>query len=274
MKRTWISLFLVVVFLAGCTAAPSEGAVQTAIAQTQLADPSATPLPSPTATLEPTSTHTPTPLLTETPTPTPTPDLRIIDVDPKSILLTKAEMPADGRYYIPNETWMSIHLNSEVVSGWTVEVGRNYLEKSGRILGWWVDYLRGSTTVRMPEVVMINVVKYRTAEGAHWTATNFSRDITQPEDGWKKIENPIDFGDLNNTVTKSKITSGGDKIIQYELSYTYRNFGVFIIGYGLEKDVSIEFVNNIGRAILKKLEAAPLSDPFPPVENWNATATP
>ncbi|MHB0924452.1 MAG: hypothetical protein ACYC3H_10875 [Bellilinea sp.] len=274
MKRFWLALFIMVILLAGCTGAPSEKAVQTAIALTQAAQASTDAIPSPTATLDPTNTPTPTETPTETPTATPTPDLRIIDEDPKDLLLTKSEMPSEGRYYIPYSTWMSIHLNSEVVSGWTVERGRNYLEKSGRMIGWWVQYARGTSTVRMPEWVMVNVVKYRTAEGAQWTINNFSRDITEPEDGWVHVDRDLDLGDMNYIVKTSEITSGGDKLISYEISCSYRNIGIFVIGGGYEKDVSLEFVENIVREVLKKVEAAPLSEPYPPVDDWNATATP
>jgi len=272
--KSVVILFLFAFLIAGCTATPSEGAVQTAIAQTQLAQPPATALPSPTATLEPTSTPTPTEIPTETPTATPTPDLRIIDADPKELLLTKAEMPAEGRYYIPYSSWMSIHLNSEVVSGWTVERGRNYLEKSGRIVSWYVQYLRGTSTVRMPEWVNINVVKYRTANGAKWAMDNFNRVVTSPDDGWVKIDRDIDFGDHSCILSTSEITSGGDKLIWYEIDFSYRNMGVFVMGYGYEKDVTHEFVEKVARSVYKKLEAAPLSDPYPPTEDWNATATP
>lgn len=76
MKRTF-TLVMILSLLAGC--APSEGAIQTAIAETQLAGPTATeilptqtPAPSktpvPTQTLKPTSTKAPT----RTPTYTPT----------------------------------------------------------------------------------------------------------------------------------------------------------------------------------------------------------
>ena len=79
------------ILLIGCTnsATVDLGMVQTAIAQTADANPTASNTPIPTATLEPTLTATPTdtpePTATATPTetPSPTPDLRVIDVDPR-----------------------------------------------------------------------------------------------------------------------------------------------------------------------------------------------
>jgi len=81
MRR--LALFSIIILLAACSTAPSEGAVGTAIPQTEAAKSSNTPIPSnttePTATntIEPTPTETPTPSATSTPTitasPTPIP---------------------------------------------------------------------------------------------------------------------------------------------------------------------------------------------------------
>jgi hypothetical protein len=74
-------LFLVAVLLASCSSAPSGDAVQTAIAQTQIAQP--------TNTLVPIPTNTPTPEPTSTPTPIP---LSELDLEP--ILVMPGDLPA------------------------------------------------------------------------------------------------------------------------------------------------------------------------------------
>jgi hypothetical protein len=73
------SLYCLVVFavlLGSCSTVPSGNVVQTAIAQTQIAQPILTPIPSPT----------------EIPTPTPIP---LSDIDLESILLLSGDLPTD-----------------------------------------------------------------------------------------------------------------------------------------------------------------------------------
>lgn len=68
MKRLFLIVFLIA--LVACSTVPSENIVQTAIAQTQEANPTSTPLP-PTKTLTKTPTKTPTitPFLNKSPSP-------------------------------------------------------------------------------------------------------------------------------------------------------------------------------------------------------------
>jgi hypothetical protein len=60
--RSLVCLVLLSVLLASCSAALSGDAIQTAIAQTQIAQPTNTLPPEPTATLIPEPTNTPIPL--------------------------------------------------------------------------------------------------------------------------------------------------------------------------------------------------------------------
>jgi len=86
---------------------PSEDSINTAIAQTQAANPTETPAP--TDTLDPTQTYTSTSLPTDTPTPsdtpsptltpTPTPDLRIIAESSDKLLLQANDLSQDAKYY-------------------------------------------------------------------------------------------------------------------------------------------------------------------------------
>ncbi len=70
-KSKWVVLLMALV-LCACSGAPSEQAIQTAIAQTMQANPTATVLPTDTPTPTPVPTDTPSPTPTETATPTRT----------------------------------------------------------------------------------------------------------------------------------------------------------------------------------------------------------
>lgn len=92
-----ISLFLLIIFLTGCSTAPSENAIQTAISLTETAKPTSTKTPLPTststttATPTATATNTPTATATNTPTPTPKP---LTQEDLEKALMILDELPA------------------------------------------------------------------------------------------------------------------------------------------------------------------------------------
>lgn len=83
MKPTYY-LFLIAVLLASCSTAPSGDAIQTAIAQTQVAQPTNTLVPIPTAT-PPEPTNTPVPLG---------------ELDIESILLMPGDLPSNYKLSI------------------------------------------------------------------------------------------------------------------------------------------------------------------------------
>jgi hypothetical protein len=251
-----VSLF----FLVSCTSGPTENQIQTAIAMTQASNPTETftqTLP-PTATSTETTTPTAVPTETSTPTLTPTPDLRIIKVDPQKFLLKKDDLPLEGKYYIPNSSWMSIHTNEEVISGWTVEEGRNYVIKTGREIGWWVAFLRGTRAVAMPEQIFCQAVRYKTVEGAMLTITELSSNKNEKSENLKNLEIEMNLGDHNEVYLYKEITSGGDYYVHYSIEFVYRNYFASVEGFGLEKDVSHDFLEQLARKVLEKLEAAEL----------------
>ena len=125
----------------GAQAEPVDtGAVQTAIAQTLMAEWTATFTPKPTNTITPTwtptatATETPTPTFTDTPTmtasPSPTPDLRVIEADPSDFILSASDLPAEARYSISER-------QSTVIFGGNVQnfVFRDFCELTASSLG-------------------------------------------------------------------------------------------------------------------------------------------
>jgi len=270
-------IVLVVIILVGCT--PSQGSVQTAIALTQVAQqivPTNTPLPIPTGTNTPTITPTDTPAPTETPTPTPTetptstptltptPDLRIILTDPKDILMTADDLPADARYSIPGPSWISPHRNSEVIGGWGTEAGQEYVDRTGRVDGWWVIFSRGTNTVIAPEEIFCNVILYETAAGAQITILEYDMLTTRRADPkyWSEVEDAnLEIGDLTRLYLFKQMQSGGDYRIEYRIEFSYRNYVIIVSGWGWEQEVKLDYIADIARVMLQKLEAQPLSEP-------------
>jgi len=255
MKNFSALLLIVGLFVSGCQ--PSETAIQTAMAQTQAANPTSTFTPIPPT---PTVTPTETPTITPTITPSPTPDLRIIQLDPKEFLLQKSDLPLDAKYYLPNEQWISPHHNEEIIGGWEVEKGREYIAETGRIDGWWVAYKRGADTVIAPEEIYDNVIMYKTAEGARIVIMKYE-DSRVTEEGYTEIKNPPNIGDRTRAFTKKTMQSSGENRVYYMIAFSYRNYVHIVDGWGWEHEVKPEYIENIASVLLAKLQAATLSNP-------------
>ena len=262
-------MVILVLPMAGC--GTSEEQIQTAIAQTEAANPTATDLviptstltPTPTVTLTPTDTTTPTLTPTDKPTPTATPDLRVIIIEPRHFQLEARDLPSEGRYYMPSGG-MSPHLNSEIISGWGVEEGKAYLAETGRVSGYWSEFYRGTSTVQMPAEASCNIVQYKNSEGAELLITKYSRlfgGIREDGINWIKSNVDMDLGDINEAFYEKWTLSGGEVAVDYRINVVFRNYVFACYGIGYESDVAHEFVENQTRAVLEKLEAAQLVSP-------------
>lgn len=269
--KTFVFLCLIVIPIIIVSCSPSESSINTAIAQTQAANPTNTPEPTdtqvPTFTLTPTAlpTDTPTPSDTPSPTPTqtPTPDLRVITETSDKFLLQASDLPQDAKYFLPNSQWISPHHNSEIISGWGREEGLEYLEKSGRIDGWWVYYSRGTRTVRAPEEIFHNIIQYKTSEGAQFSVEEYNY-VAQGDSDWELINEEIVLGDVSVALISKEMQSNGKYRVWITIDSAFRNYLSRIAGSGWEDDVSLEYVMDIAQIALDKLEAAQLSEP-----NWS-----
>jgi hypothetical protein len=246
------------------------GAAQPTLTSTALPTdtPTATPSPTFTLTLSDTPTETPEPTRTSTQTPsdtpTPTPDLRVIAVEPGDLLLSYDDLPTEANYYLPDPSWISTHPNSEVIAGWGEEEGQEYLAKTGRIDGWWVRFYRGADTAIAPEVVYQNIIQYKTAEGAQLTLLDYNCILRNECDGYSFVEREYtDLGDVNIGMIFKEMQSNGENIVLYYVQSAYRNYVSIIYGWGWEKEVDFNIVEEIARIALEKLKAAPLVDEIP-----------
>ena len=275
MKRIIFVLFVFV--LSACANQPSESDIQTAIAQTQEANPAFTntvePTETPTNTVSNTPTNTPTDVPTETktptptetltpsPTPSPTPDMRIITGDPYDFILVENDLP--DRYYL-KRGYSSPHINKEILSGWGIEEGKAYLEATGRIGGWVIYYILGSPTAIAPEWIRSIIVMYDNVDGPdilnepEWD----QQYADKVRDGiWEPINYEMELGDDNRVYIRRKRQPNGKYKVWYFIEFWYRNVWASVSGYGWEPDVNHDYLENAAREILTKLEAAPLTNP-------------
>jgi hypothetical protein len=254
MKRILLVVALAAFPALAQACAPSGPSIATAIAQTAAARPTDIPLPTPTVPPAPTATPEPSP----TPLPSPTPDLRVIDTDPRNLLLIREDLPPEAKYFLPNSTWISPHRNSEVVSGWGVEEGRTYLEQTGRIDGWWVSFERGTSTVNSPEEIYDNVVLYRTAEGAMLVMEEFS-SCKNPDNEYSLVDPAPAIGDATNACVHKEMQSSGENRVTYRIEFVTRNVYHAVVGWGWEREVKGDYIADVARVLLAKVEQAPLA---------------
>ena len=268
--RELVLLVLLALILSACASGKATidpSFVQTAIALTEAADPIVTstkmPTETPTVTTSPTETATLTPSYTPTETPSPTPDLRVIDADPYTFLLKAEDLPEDAYYYLPNSEWISPHRNYEVISGWGVDEGRAYMAATGRVDGWWVYYLRDTNAVIAPEQIGDNPVLFSTVEGARLLISQYGTCVYKDKNqniNFVPIQTDLKIGDLTNICISREMQSSGENKVDLIIEFSYRNVTHNISGWGWEDEVQLDYLANIARTLLAKLEAMPLSN--------------
>jgi hypothetical protein len=262
--KTWITIGLLTLLLAAC--APSEGAIQTAIGQTQAANPTATPPPTQaptgtaTATALPTATATTAAATTGKATPAgatatqqPKSDGRVIDVNPVELILTKQDMPADGLYFLPIGGAYGPITNAEVVAGMTPDRRKAYLSSSGRIYGYETELQRGSYKYAGPPDVRNQVVIYESGADAS-AAVAADADCTRFE-GFDPSTKGFSIGD-----TSVVCVQDANGMIAYWLAFAFRNQVVVIEGAGTKAETELAFFQALAERQLAILQEQPLSD--------------
>ncbi len=275
--------FLIILVLTGLLSAcgaPVEPIdteiVQTAIAQTLMAEWTATFTPKPTNTITPTwtptatSTETPTPTFTNTPTmtasPSPTPDLRVIEIAPSDFLLLGSDLPMDAGYTIMEETYEWYFFDQVMYETFRYLFGVDAqflgVENSAFLIdeligGMSVTYERGTSKSIYPHVLVDTVASFRSVEGARLMIRDYS-PCTHPNLEYTSIEIDLQIGDVTQYCTNTVFNYHGYEG-SYNLAFTYRNFYHAIQAYEWESEAPLAFLEQVARSLFAKLEAAPLS---------------
>lgn len=266
MQKSFILIFFSI-FLFGCS--PSPEAIQKALDETQTAISLLTPTQTstPVITNTPIPTNTPQPTNTPEPTLTPTPDLRIVNGDPLDFIPQIADLPKESQFYLPDSTWTGRHSNDEVIGGWGVDEGREYLATTGRKEGWWVGYLRGSERLKAPEMVYCQVVEYETAEGALLSLTEYNviKKPLRSTYTWTP-SNEVFSGLRKETISyyREFTADSGEKLIIYIIETTYYNYFISCEGRGRKVEVEPDYVAGLVEIVINKMKAAGLIEPPPP----------
>jgi hypothetical protein len=231
-----ILLVLVILLLVACT--PSPQAIQTAIAQTQIANP--------TSTFTPPPTNTPTETPTIIPSPTATLDLLLIQFNLKDFLLKKSDLPQDSHYakYVMGVNSLYIIPNDSIKIANSV----SYLKESGRIEGWTVYYGVYSSNFGWLELLVDEVTLFQTSAGAQLSISKYSQAVANQLT--EEINPPV-IGDFTRAFYNSSNS--------YEIDFSYRNITHKLAGYNAG-NVIIDN-RNIALNLLARLQASPLLNP-------------
>lgn len=187
------------------------------------------------------------------PLPThPTPDVRVINASPRSMLPERTDLPTDGKFYL---TYESPTRNSEMISGWGVAEGRDYLAASGRIDGWSIEYTRGTRTAKVPEWIYYNGIIYQTEAGHAATDEQLGR--CNVDDGW--VEIPAPEGMVYLCEWRRTQPNGLD-YLRYQVKLKHRNVAVQIRVGGYEGDFELEWLLDQAADQIAVLELIPLSE--------------
>lgn len=260
MKNKFIFLIMIFVFvMSSCS--PNDSQIATAIAKTQLAEITDTPFP--TNTREPTTTNTITPsptftiTPTYTPTYTPTPDTRVIDVNPQKMILERSELPSEGKFYLYNST---PHRNFEVISVRGRVAGTKYIDKTGRVDGWIIEYLRGTSLARVPDYVVLYPVLYKTASGSDYVMHESGHPCNYTDNIKYDPIKELAIGDESYICFYKEMQSSGVYYIEYWIPIVYRNVFFGIQAGGDIDTFDEEWVIDITEKQIEKLKSFPLSN--------------
>ncbi len=234
-----------------------------ALASCALQPQAPTPVPTSTPTVAPSPTPLPTDTPTPVPTPSPTPDLRVYDINPRQLLMTKDDLVKDpdikkDRYFLPNQLWITRLTNAKIVSSWTVQKGTEYLAATGRVEGWAVSYKRGTTAVVAPEELYDNVVLFRTIEGVRTLMEKYAL-CSSPDTEYVMVESDFKVGDDTHVCKYMEMQSGGENRVWYTIEFVNRNIYHRVLGWGWEDEVRPELIEKIATILNDNLASVPLA---------------
>ncbi|HPS41313.1 MAG TPA: hypothetical protein PK040_01830 [Anaerolineaceae bacterium] len=265
MKKALYILIIIALLITGCQSSSEKIAVIIGLTQTAIEKllPTATPTPTsfPTATNTPTNTETPEPSLT------PTADKRVIEGDPSDFLIKLADLPKEYQYFLPYNDATGRTSNDELIIGWgnDKEGAKKFLEETGRLDSWYVNYVRQADLRHEPVWIGCSVGKHSSSQGVirYIEEYNYVKKPFRDEETWKLDKTGFtEYGEHSIGITTEYYDSDGRYWHGYRIEVPYYNYYVACWGYGKKFDeVTPEFLINIVKIITNKLQDAKLVMP-------------
>jgi hypothetical protein len=187
----------------------------------------------------------------------------LIHADPRGFLLRTNDLPQDGEYYIPEHEQHPIS-NEMIVFLLGDKSGQERIERTGRVIGWRVHFVRGNEVGENPEDITQTIVQYASAQGAQLNLETYNMFGLYPQTGWQRMDNHLDMGDGTLIESRCEQQQDGSDRVSFSLSFAYRNMGVKIEAIGSNQTSLQEGVIPLAKIIFAKLEEAePKMGPVP-----------
>lgn len=219
------------------------------------------------ATVTPSFTPAPTLTLTPSPTWTPTPDTRVITAPAENFKLLLSDLPSgydirfvracggqeDPQCRLASDRIEGPHLNYEVMQDQGAEKGGNYINDTLRVEGWYIYYHNGPGYYYNPRMIMSNVIRFATVEGARKYMASYSdKNVGR----YAEVYDYLTIGEVARAYVRWVRET---KYVLYEFSY--RNFVHRIWIIGTEKNITRELVHDLAFKGFTKLQSAELNSP-------------
>jgi hypothetical protein len=162
-------------------------------------------------------------------------------------------------YYIPEEGEQHLATVRLIQNMGEIEA-KTYVKETGRIDGWWTELHRTNKEDFVPSTFESSIEFYESAEGAQAAMTPTYYSLYQDETReYIPVDGGCDLGD-NCKFFYSEKENPTTEIItaQYNIAFTYRNSFVWVMARGLTLDMEADYVLDVAKVMLAKLEKAPV----------------
>ncbi|MGD8634208.1 MAG: hypothetical protein PVF85_11600 [Anaerolineales bacterium] len=246
LSKQWIKVLLVILLAAqlACATFGTQGVVEEV----------ASTAPPPTEPVNRPESSAP---LQDAPEPAPQQgrfDPQVFSEVLDNYVLRPADLPDE--YRIPPGAEQRVS-NLGIIQNWGEVRGKRYLVTTGRVEGWWLELERKNKEDIAPYTFQSSIELFESSEGAklalspEWFKA-YAEDA--PEPAWLE---GCDLGDecvfyfYEQLDPTTELTN-----LRYEVAFAYKNTLVWVMGYGLDIDVTPEYVMNAAEAMYTKLESA------------------
>lgn len=185
---------------------------------------------------------------------------QVIGGDPRAYLLQIVDLPAASTYFMPENEAFLIP-NAAAIGAFGQEKGQALIDETQRVSSARVHFQRAEEKKPGPAYYVATVTLHQSAQGARTAVEKYNIAKMYPDGGWTVVKDPPAVGDLTIAETGQAANPSGQKVFNYRIEFAYRNASVDMLVAGLEKDVSLETAAKAARAVLTRLQTAPLTTP-------------
>ncbi len=183
--------------------------------------------------------------------PTATPDLRSLQLNAPLLLLNVADLPSEGKYLLPVPSGSGEIDNQAVLDSWGADEGGKYINATGRLDGWWIQFNRTADGSAVPSEVYDSIVLYQSGAGARLSVRTYAGHGMQ---NYSEVAVSPQLGDG----ARLFVLKTGDKV-DYVLYFSSGNFQHIVEIVGSETEATPAFAISLGQALLQRLKSAPKS---------------